>query len=279
MAVVQLLPSDVVHVVSCPCADVRVAAAVCGGHSGTDQTDVSRESDQSSPAHIPGWLQILRCRAQVRHNLHKCSRRQTQSGLWTPHRHLVLMSLLYISYISLCVFFCICLHVFLVILSSLDKQTHTTDLTVELTLQWHSFFHSIRNLRQIFQSLPPFIDILLLLLFFMVIFAILGKNTWLLNVYYINAVGSVLTSLEEMLGITFSFAQCLICLLPPSGFCLFSPNTADPVCWDIGLPDIHLFEWCKSPSKLSWLKPSLLSAVLQHSGKQPCQSFCAVDHS
>uniref|UniRef100_A0A671YBY1 Two pore segment channel 1 n=1 Tax=Sparus aurata TaxID=8175 RepID=A0A671YBY1_SPAAU len=33
-----------------------------------------------------------------------------------------------------------------------------------------------RNLRQIFQSLPPFIDILLLLLFFMVIFAILGKK-------------------------------------------------------------------------------------------------------
>ncbi|XP_042564467.1 two pore calcium channel protein 1 isoform X1 [Clupea harengus] len=31
-----------------------------------------------------------------------------------------------------------------------------------------------RNLRQIFQSLPPFIDILVLLLFFMVIFAILG---------------------------------------------------------------------------------------------------------
>ncbi|ROI27704.1 Two pore calcium channel protein 1 [Anabarilius grahami] len=34
--------------------------------------------------------------------------------------------------------------------------------------------HIIINLRQIFQSLPPFIDILLLLLFFMVIFAILG---------------------------------------------------------------------------------------------------------
>uniref|UniRef100_A0A8C9SQB4 Two pore segment channel 1 n=1 Tax=Scleropages formosus TaxID=113540 RepID=A0A8C9SQB4_SCLFO len=32
-----------------------------------------------------------------------------------------------------------------------------------------------RNLRQIFQSLPPFIDILLLLLFFMVIFSILGE--------------------------------------------------------------------------------------------------------
>uniref|UniRef100_A0A7M4EI04 Two pore segment channel 1 n=1 Tax=Crocodylus porosus TaxID=8502 RepID=A0A7M4EI04_CROPO len=32
-----------------------------------------------------------------------------------------------------------------------------------------------RNLRQIFQSLPPFIDILALLLFFMVIFGILGK--------------------------------------------------------------------------------------------------------
>ncbi|XP_053136335.1 two pore channel protein 1 isoform X2 [Hemicordylus capensis] len=31
-----------------------------------------------------------------------------------------------------------------------------------------------RNLRQVFQSLPPFMDILLLLLFFMVIFAILG---------------------------------------------------------------------------------------------------------
>lgn len=38
------------------------------------------------------------------------------------------------------------------------------------------FIHPIRNLRQIFQSLPSFIDILLLLLFFMVIFAILGKN-------------------------------------------------------------------------------------------------------
>ncbi|NXF28946.1 TPC1 protein, partial [Nyctibius bracteatus] len=35
-------------------------------------------------------------------------------------------------------------------------------------------FLFFRNLRQIFQSLPPFIDILLLLLFFMVIFAILG---------------------------------------------------------------------------------------------------------
>ncbi|NXH10208.1 TPC1 protein, partial [Bucco capensis] len=35
-------------------------------------------------------------------------------------------------------------------------------------------FVAPRNLRQIFQSLPPFIDILLLLLFFMVIFAILG---------------------------------------------------------------------------------------------------------
>lgn len=32
------------------------------------------------------------------------------------------------------------------------------------------------NLRQIFQSLPPFMDILLLLLFFMVIFAILGES-------------------------------------------------------------------------------------------------------
>ena len=31
------------------------------------------------------------------------------------------------------------------------------------------------NLRQMFQSLPPFMDILLLLLFFMIIFAILGE--------------------------------------------------------------------------------------------------------
>uniref|UniRef100_A0A8D2J6I8 Two pore segment channel 1 n=1 Tax=Varanus komodoensis TaxID=61221 RepID=A0A8D2J6I8_VARKO len=40
-----------------------------------------------------------------------------------------------------------------------------------------------RNLRQIFQSLPPFIDILLLLLFFMVIFAILGtyRCKWFLS--------------------------------------------------------------------------------------------------
>ncbi|XP_032287207.1 two pore calcium channel protein 1 isoform X2 [Phoca vitulina] len=36
------------------------------------------------------------------------------------------------------------------------------------------FLVDCRNLRQIFQSLPPFMDILLLLLFFMVIFAILG---------------------------------------------------------------------------------------------------------
>ena len=33
-----------------------------------------------------------------------------------------------------------------------------------------------RNLRQIFQSLPPFVDILLLLFFFMIIFAILGES-------------------------------------------------------------------------------------------------------
>uniref|UniRef100_A0A3Q1CHR4 Ion transport domain-containing protein n=1 Tax=Amphiprion ocellaris TaxID=80972 RepID=A0A3Q1CHR4_AMPOC len=42
-----------------------------------------------------------------------------------------------------------------------------------------------RNLRQIFQSLPPFIDILLLLLFFMVIFAILGKNNRWSCVFFI----------------------------------------------------------------------------------------------
>ncbi|XP_033618305.1 two pore calcium channel protein 1 isoform X2 [Fukomys damarensis] len=38
-----------------------------------------------------------------------------------------------------------------------------------------------RNLRQIFQSLPPFMDILLLLLFFMIIFAILGFYLFSVN--------------------------------------------------------------------------------------------------
>lgn len=42
------------------------------------------------------------------------------------------------------------------------------------TLQLAVFLPS--NLRQIFQSLPPFMDILLLLLFFMIIFAILGER-------------------------------------------------------------------------------------------------------
>uniref|UniRef100_A0A8D3AIQ7 Ion transport domain-containing protein n=1 Tax=Scophthalmus maximus TaxID=52904 RepID=A0A8D3AIQ7_SCOMX len=45
-----------------------------------------------------------------------------------------------------------------------------------------------RNLRQIFQSLPPFMDILLLLLFFMVIFAILGKSMLYLRVSYIHLI-------------------------------------------------------------------------------------------
>uniref|UniRef100_A0A674F676 Two pore segment channel 1 n=1 Tax=Salmo trutta TaxID=8032 RepID=A0A674F676_SALTR len=41
-----------------------------------------------------------------------------------------------------------------------------------------------RNLRQIFQSLPPFIDILLLLLFFMVIFAILEHHSKWVNLSF-----------------------------------------------------------------------------------------------
>uniref|UniRef100_A0A4W6GB71 Voltage-dependent calcium channel protein TPC1 n=1 Tax=Lates calcarifer TaxID=8187 RepID=A0A4W6GB71_LATCA len=62
-----------------------------------------------------------------------------------------------------------------------------------------------RNLRQIFQSLPPFIDILLLLLFFMVIFAILGKNTEfpdsnpLLSPQYFNTLENSLVSLFVLL--------------------------------------------------------------------------------
>lgn len=52
----------------------------------------------------------------------------------------------------------------------------TSDYVAKHRHLWSGLFCPIRNLRQIFQSLPPFIDILLLLLFFMVIFAILGKN-------------------------------------------------------------------------------------------------------
>uniref|UniRef100_A0A6I8QGK0 Ion transport domain-containing protein n=1 Tax=Xenopus tropicalis TaxID=8364 RepID=A0A6I8QGK0_XENTR len=59
-----------------------------------------------------------------------------------------------------------------------------------------------RNLRQIFQSLPPFIDILLLLLFFMVIFAILGKNhflSWPNHKYYFSTLENSLVSLFVLL--------------------------------------------------------------------------------
>uniref|UniRef100_A0A673CWH9 Voltage-dependent calcium channel protein TPC1 n=1 Tax=Sphaeramia orbicularis TaxID=375764 RepID=A0A673CWH9_9TELE len=59
-----------------------------------------------------------------------------------------------------------------------------------------------RNLRQIFQSLPPFIDILLLLLFFMVIFAILGKSYYFnlqYNKSYFNTLENSLVSLFVLL--------------------------------------------------------------------------------
>uniref|UniRef100_A0A672UU13 Voltage-dependent calcium channel protein TPC1 n=1 Tax=Strigops habroptila TaxID=2489341 RepID=A0A672UU13_STRHB len=59
-----------------------------------------------------------------------------------------------------------------------------------------------RNLRQIFQSLPPFIDILLLLLFFMVIFAILGElYLWKVNVFfqYFNTLENSLVNLFVLL--------------------------------------------------------------------------------
>uniref|UniRef100_A0A8C6YJN7 Two pore segment channel 1 n=1 Tax=Naja naja TaxID=35670 RepID=A0A8C6YJN7_NAJNA len=54
-----------------------------------------------------------------------------------------------------------------------------------------------RNLRQIFQSLPPFIDILLLLLFFMVIFAILGMNFF--HCSYFDTLESSLVNLFVLL--------------------------------------------------------------------------------
>ncbi|KAM3610643.1 uncharacterized protein V6R79_006807 [Siganus canaliculatus] len=58
-----------------------------------------------------------------------------------------------------------------------------------------------RNLRQIFQSLPPFIDILLLLLFFMVIFAILGFCLFSPNTSdpYFNTLENSLVSLFVLL--------------------------------------------------------------------------------
>ncbi|XP_026043989.1 two pore channel protein 1 isoform X1 [Maylandia zebra] len=58
-----------------------------------------------------------------------------------------------------------------------------------------------RNLRQIFQSLPPFIDILLLLLFFMVIFAILGFCLFSTNTSdpYFNTMENSLVSLFVLL--------------------------------------------------------------------------------
>ncbi|XP_039628224.1 two pore calcium channel protein 1 isoform X2 [Polypterus senegalus] len=58
-----------------------------------------------------------------------------------------------------------------------------------------------RNLRQIFQSLPPFIDILLLLLFFMVIFSILGFYLFSQNPLdpYFNGLENSIVSLFVLL--------------------------------------------------------------------------------
>ncbi len=53
---IELLLLCIAHVVSSPCADVCVAATVRGGHSGSDQTDVSRASDQSPQTNFPGGL-------------------------------------------------------------------------------------------------------------------------------------------------------------------------------------------------------------------------------
>ncbi|KAA0716650.1 Two pore calcium channel protein 1 [Triplophysa tibetana] len=63
------------------------------------------------------------------------------------------------------------------------------------------FLSSFRNLRQIFQSLPPFIDILLLLLFFMVIFAILGFCLFSRNAAdpYFNTLENSIVSLFVLL--------------------------------------------------------------------------------
>uniref|UniRef100_A0A8C7CJ05 Two pore segment channel 1 n=1 Tax=Oncorhynchus kisutch TaxID=8019 RepID=A0A8C7CJ05_ONCKI len=57
-----------------------------------------------------------------------------------------------------------------------------------------------RNLRQIFQSLPPFIDILLLLLFFMVIFGTVSYCfVWLFSSQYFNTLENSIVSLFVLL--------------------------------------------------------------------------------
>lgn len=54
-------------------AGVCAAAAVCRGHRGSDQTDVSHASDPSSETDFSGGLQILRCCAQVTDYLNECT--------------------------------------------------------------------------------------------------------------------------------------------------------------------------------------------------------------
>lgn len=47
------------------CADVRLAPAVCGGHRGAGQADVTFASHQSSETDLPGGLPILWSRTTV----------------------------------------------------------------------------------------------------------------------------------------------------------------------------------------------------------------------
>lgn len=60
-------------------AGVCAAAAVCRGHCGSDQTDVSHASDPSSETDFPGGLQILRCCAQVADYLNACTHTHTHA--------------------------------------------------------------------------------------------------------------------------------------------------------------------------------------------------------
>lgn len=122
-------------------------------------------------------------------------------------------------------------------------------------------FHPNRNLRQIFQSLPPFIDILLLLLFFMVIFAILGKKTpYLINV--------------KLFLLWHCFCSTLCLSLQGSAS---SPATAPTPYVESCRISCYISCWCCNVS-VAVTGPSL-PAVLQHTGEQPRQSVRAVDHS
>lgn len=133
-------------------ADLRAVCAVHRGHRGAGAPNLACPHNEGSALHLPGGLPLLRRREEVSGQL-------AGSSAVTPSNRWRKSTLFFFFFpfppgrenIRVLVYPCFLLF-FLIF--------------------FPSFF---RNLRQIFQSLPPFIDILLLLLFFMVIFAILGE--------------------------------------------------------------------------------------------------------